>query len=141
MRLLDTYKKNARPVCITNNPLWNGETETLRRIDGTSMDVFLAARDLIHLGWRFAAHPLYGNFNPLRHPYRTLVLLEPIGEGRIDMESITLLEKALETCRNSEKNSGAAKELPESMKGDYALLDRELSAEVVTRFIGRGGNL
>lgn len=127
-------------ICITNNPLWGEGTEALRCIDGTPRDVFAAARDLIHLGWRFAAHPLYGNFSPVRHPYRTLVLLEPEGK-ELDMESFTLLEGALEACRNGERDIEAIKELPQPIRDDYAELDRSLMGEIVETYIGKGGRL
>ncbi len=130
-----------RAVCVTNNPLWKMESDSLHCIEGTAEAVFEAARDLVHRGWRFAAHPLYGNFSPLRHPYRTLVLTAPDDERRLDMESLTMLELALEVCRNDRENIGRIKELPQAIKDDFAQLDRSLMGEIVERYIEKGGRL
>ena len=133
-----------RSVCVTNNPLWRdgyGETEAVRVMEeAAAADVFIAARDLVHKGWRFAGHPLYGNFSPTRHPYRTLVLIAPGEAGGLDMESLALLEQALEACRGDARDI-AAGEMPARMKSDFAMLDRSLMEEIVKRYIGRGGSL
>lgn len=128
-----------RSICITNNPLWGEGTENLQLLEGTSEDVFVKARDYIHKGWRFAAHPLYGNFSPLRQPYRTLVLTEPEKGIGLDMESLTLQELALEACRNDRRNRADAKELPQAIMDDFAQLDQSLMQEIVEAHIGKGG--
>lgn len=133
-----------RSICITNNPLWGEENErtaALRFLDGTPVDVFAVARDYIHKGWRFAAHPLYGNFSPLRQPYRTLVLIEPDNGRGLDMESLTMLEQALEVCRNDRRSTEATRELPQAIMDDYARLDRSLMREIMEAHIGKGGRL
>lgn len=130
-----------RAVCVTNNPLWKRGADSLRYLEGTPENVFEAARDLVHQGWRFAAHPLYGNFSPLRHPYRTLVLTAPDDGHSLDMESLTMLELALEVCRNDRDNIGTIKELPQAIKDDFAQLDRSLMEEIVERYIEKGGRL
>ena len=113
------YKK----VCITNNHLVRDICPEALFIDDSPEKVFLEARDLIHKGWKFVAHPQYGNFNPARHPYRTLVLSEPEGASPpIDMESFALLEGALEKFRDEESR----KSVKNQFDDDYAMLDREL---------------
>jgi hypothetical protein len=43
--------------------------------------VLLAARDLIHAGWRLLNHPLYGNWRPHQQPYRSALLARPDAVG------------------------------------------------------------
>ena len=68
------------------------------------MPVLLAARNLIHDGWRLLHHPLYGNFRPYQQPYRSLLLkFEPASVTRQDgilrvtahEQSLHYLEEAL----------------------------------------------
>ena len=99
--------------------------------EGSAQLVLLAARDLIHAGWRLLHHPLYGNYRPHQQPYRSILLqrgplASPAGEqGRsaksvqssgagdggccddsvkrvvADPESLHYIEEALEVFRSS----------------------------------------
>lgn len=122
-------------ICITNNPLWNTQQNGIEFVDGDSWTVFLRARDLIHSGWCFLAHPLYGNFKPLSQPYRTLFLEAPESglTGQLNMESFTMLERSLEACRACMTVTHA--EPSEEMKRDFALLDKSLTEECVDRYL------
>lgn len=103
-------------------------------VEGSSYDVFVRARDLVHLGWRFLAHPLYGNFHPAVQPYRTLILQEPEGEGFIvDMESFSMLETALASYRTDKKS-----DFPDAAKADFATLDMALTRETITMYLEGG---
>ena len=97
------------------------------------MPVLLAARELIHCGWKLLGHPLYGNFRPHQQPYRTLLLqcnpeafTTGCGYERIipDELSLRLIEEAITVYRN------AAVFIPEQappvFRDDCALLDFEL---------------
>lgn len=127
-------------VCITNNPLWPLESDTFTFVDGMPWDVFTLARDLIHGGWSFLGHPLYGNFNPCRHPYRTLLLAKEDGKDpSVDFESFTMLEAALAACRDEMRQNPEPKEIPQRMKDDYAILDKALLKEPVETYFLKGG--
>ena len=118
----------SRQICITNNPLIQEICDAALFITGGPADVFLEARDLVHKGWKFVAHPQYGNFNPARHPYRTLVLTEPEGVSpSVDFESIDMLESALEKFREA----GEVDSFNGPFDDDYAMLDRELTKSFV----------
>ncbi len=118
-----------KKICITNNPLILDICQEAILIKDSPERVFLEARDLVHKGWKFVAHPQYGNFNPARHPYRTLVLSEPEGASpTLDFESFTLLEGALEKFRDDDTHGTAKNQFDD----DYALLDRELIKGVLT---------
>ena len=80
--------------------------------EGSALSVLLAARDLIHAGWRLLHHPLYGNYRPHQQPYRSVLLAwrdaaaDPSRGGDVqrtftDPESLHFIEEALEVFRNS----------------------------------------
>ena len=117
--------------CVTNNPLWKDRYEDVRFIDGTSQEVFEAARDLIHKGWKFLGHPLYGNFKPSKQPYRTLAL-ETTSDGgcAVDLDSFAMLELALDDRAPPLK----PEDVPEAMRHDFAMLDVELMKDTLERY-------
>ncbi|MDR1885143.1 MAG: GrdX family protein [Synergistaceae bacterium] len=127
-------KTASHVICVTNNPDWGPGRDGFEYVDGGPWGVFKRARDLVHGGWRFLAHPLYGNFNPMRHPYRTLLLESPSGGDRsVDMESFSMLEAALESCRaGMAKNYGG--ESGEAARRDFAKLDCELMRDALNRY-------
>lgn len=133
----------AKVLCITNNPRVRQSFASLDIvfIEGSSLDVFNRARDLIHIGWRFLGHPHYGNFSPAKAPYRTLVLESPPEEskpGAVDMESFAMLEKVFENFR---VEGISAVPMPEEMLTDFATVDYALMKETVTRYIPAKNNV
>lgn len=120
-------------VCITNNPRVRERFPSSRLIDGTAREVFTEARDLIHKGWCFLGHPQYGNFQPSRQPYRTLVL-EKDGEANpVDLESFGMIEDAMSKMNKTISPN----ELPEEMRHDFAFIDLELMKDTLERFLGK----
>jgi hypothetical protein len=118
--------------CVTNNPLWGNRYEEIHLIEGTSRDVFIAARDLVHRGWKFLAHPLYGNFKPSRQPYRTLAL-EHLPPGVADMDSFVFLELIF----RDEAESIRPVDVPEATRKDFAVLDAELMKDTLERYFNK----
>ncbi len=114
--------------CVTNNPLWKDRYECIGFIEGTSQDVFAAARDLVHKGWKFLGHPLYGNFKPSKQPYRTLALEEGVA---VDMESFSMLEQALDDRALPLR----PEDMKEETRRDFALLDAELTKDTIERYL------
>jgi hypothetical protein len=115
--------------CVTNNPLLSDRYEEIYLIDGTSRDVFIAARDLVHRGWKFLGHPLYGNFRPSRQPYRTLAL-EHLPPGIADMDSFVFLESIFQ----DEADPIRPGDVPEATRKDFAVLDAELMKDTLERY-------
>lgn len=120
-------------LCLSNNPLIRDCVSRLEFIDGSSCDVILRARDLIHRGWRLLGHPLYGNFHVKKHPYRTLALQKQQGEGG-DMDSLVLIESALSACAQDARKGVLPEDLPDSIAHDYSFLDRALMAETLKTY-------
>ncbi len=86
-------------VLITNNSRFRFCCTSQHHISGTSQDVFFHVRDRVHEGWKLLTHPLYGNFLPSQQPYRSFLVESPGEEPGLDVESLGLLEKALEFFR------------------------------------------
>lgn len=102
----------------------------VRYVEGTSKDIFRAARDLVHGGWKFLGHPMYGNFRPSKQPFRTLALEEQTDGSPIDMESFSLLESALaDTDMPMLINN-----LSDGTRHDFAVIDFELMKETLSRY-------
>ncbi len=121
----------GRAILITNNPTFSSHVPAgveVLVLDGGARDALTAARDRVHQGWRLANHPLYGNFRPHQQPYRSLLLLPPSPSGAADPESLHFLEEALQLYQSpaSKIRQSLPGDLPEAMRRDCALLDREL---------------
>ncbi|MDT8284992.1 MAG: GrdX family protein, partial [Thermovirgaceae bacterium] len=43
-------------------------------VEGGSLRVLTIVRDRIHLGWSLLTHPLYGNIQPFRQPFRSILV-------------------------------------------------------------------
>jgi len=81
------------------------------------------------MGWHLLSHPLYGNIQPSRQPYRSLVLGLPWERNGVDTESLSLLEKAIELYRSSGNGEGTT--VDTGHLEDYALLDECLILETM----------
>lgn len=123
-----------KALLISNNPDYIDDLPSkaeLRFVDGSALDVLIAARDLAHRGWILANHPLYGNFRPHQQPYRTLVMLPPggqspaAGDSREICAPLAFLEEALALYQSPVRKS-RPEDLPEHMRKDCAMIDREL---------------
>lgn len=115
---------------VTNNPLarrhWR-ESEcahmSLHWREGSLLDVLVAARDMVHLGWRLLNHPLTSSLKPSQTPYKTIILAR--GEG-LDYQSLQVLEGALATAQKMGVFPGGSQWL----LADLQLIDMEMCKEV-----------
>lgn len=126
-----------RVICITNNPIVRDSFAVALFVDGTADAVFAEARNLIHKGWRFLAHPLYGNFKPSRQPYRTLALECPRdGDNSVDLESFAMIEAAIGGMRGEP----CPQITDEDVLGDFAVIDMELIKDTLYRYMKNDPN-
>ncbi len=123
----------TRACLVSNNPDYLQSLPNnveLRFVAGCVLDVLITARDLGHQGWILANHPLYGNFTPHQQPYRSLLMLPPVKDAnsRVDgdyFSSLGFLEEALNIYQGP-KRKCRPEDMPEHMRRDCALIDREL---------------
>lgn len=127
---------SARMVLLTNNQKYLSKVPSSEFIDGSSLDVLIRVRDMIHEGWELVSHPLYGNLRPYQQPFRSAVLtFENAGSTRkIDEYSLNLIEHALSVYRSCSDRLLLRGVLPEATEMDYAYMDMELLKNTLTQY-------
>lgn len=115
---------------ITNNPLafayWGERERNHMHVlwhGGGLYDVLVAARDMVHLGWRLLNHPLASSLKPNQTPYKTLVLIRGTS---LDYLSLRVLEGAMATAKKLGPFPGGSQQV----LADLQLIDLELCKEV-----------
>ena len=115
---------------ITNNPDLFSHVKSVELIEGSSLDVLIHVRSLVHLGSRILTHPLCGNLRPNHQPFRSVLI--DMMNGLVDLESLSLIEEAVhiyEACKLIIPN-----ELDENTRADYAYIDCELMRESLEQY-------
>ena len=115
---------------ITNNSELFSHVKNAELIDGSSLDVLIRVRSLVHLGSRIMTHPLCGNLRPNHQPFRS-VLIDSM-KGPAEMESLSIIEEAVhvyQSCKLITTN-----ELDENIRADYAYIDSELMRESLEQY-------
>ena len=109
---------------ITNNPMARDELQAAHElifVDGSFLDVLYEARDKCHIGHILLSHPLSGSVKPNETLYKTVMLSKKA--GKTDLESVMLIEKAIETA---EKFGAVRRNWREREKNDFQLVDLTL---------------
>lgn len=127
-------------MCVSNNSDLAGKVRELVLCDGSALSVIKKARDYVHVGWRIAANPLYGNFKPNQQPYRTILLYRQDGDGTADIESLTLIENALRVFEDAQIVRVPG-EYPAATEKDFRYLDFVLMEETLKTFGVLSGSL
>lgn len=127
---------SARIVLVTNNQKFLSKVPSTEFIDGSSWDVLVRVRDMIHEGWELVSHPLYGNLRPYQQPFRSAVLTfeKPGSTRKIDEYSLNLIEHALSVYRSCSDRLLLRGVLPEATEMDYAFMDMELLKNTLTQY-------
>ncbi len=98
----------------------------------SSRQLLLSVRDRLHRGATLVNHPLYGNFRPHQQPFRSLVVEETADSRAVDVESLSLIERAL-SIYGASGPIALPGELDPSIEADYAYVDGELVRESLAR--------
>jgi len=94
-------------------------------IKGSSLDVLIRVRDLVHLGSKILTHPLCGNLRPNHQPFRSIIIDEK--SGLTDLSSLSLIEEAVSVYQSCKLIFPS--EIDEETLKDYAYIDFELMRE------------
>lgn len=125
-------------ILFTNNPVIENEVinDSLKLvfIGGTSLDVLKRARDSVHLGAKLLTHPLYGNLRPHQQPYRTILAAKGNEVKNCDIESLSLIERAVEIYQSCIDRLIEPEDMSELLRDDYAFVDFELMRESFSRY-------
>lgn len=127
---------SGRVVLVTNNSKYLPNVASIDFVDGSSWDVLIKVRDMIHLGWKLLSHPLYGNLRPYQQPFRSAILSYESGDNSasVDEYSLTLLDNALSIYRSCSDRLLLRGVLPSATEDDYATIDFELMKESLDRY-------
>ena len=115
---------------ITNNSDLFSHVKAAELIEGSSLDVLIRVRSLVHSGSIILTHPLCGNLRPNHQPFRSVIVDEK--NGLADLDSLSLIEEAVrvyQSCRLILPD-----ELDESTRNDYAYIDSELMRESLEQY-------
>lgn len=125
-----------RVIIVTNNSKVRQKfTDRCEvRYVGTFMEVLEEVRDLVHEGAVLLTHPMASSLKPNQTPYRS-VILEQSEKRTLDMNSLTLIEQAVETY----EKFMAVKKLPEyseAVKEDFKTIDESLMQSAFVHWKG-----
>ena len=115
---------------ITNNKDLLDYVSSGEFINGSSLDVLVCVRSLVHFGSKILTHPLCGNLRPNHQPFRSIIIDKT--SGLVDLESLTLIEEAVhvyESCKLI-----TPQELDEATRSDYAYIDSQLMRESLEQY-------
>ncbi len=114
---------------ITNNDTLCANVISSEYIDGSSLDVLLRVRGLVHSGSIIITHPLCGNLRPNHQPYRSIIIDDV--KGQVDFDSLALIEQAISVYESCKLILPC--ELDELKRADYAYVDAEIMRESISQ--------
>ena len=115
---------------ITNNAGLHVSVSSSEYVDGSSLDVLIRVRGLVHSGSIILTHPLCGNLRPNQQPFRSVIV---DAESRaVDLDSLSVIESAVNVYQSAEIIT--PKSLDTLTRADYAYIDAELMRESLGRY-------
>lgn len=122
-------RDHEQMLLITNNPLAAGRfappLPLLFNADWGYLDVLIAARERVHLGWRLLTHPLAGSVKPFQTPYRSLLLARPDAQGKPAADDVLMIENSIAACHR--QMQGKSLPCPDrATADDFAVVDVSL---------------
>ena len=115
---------------ITNNSDLFHNVKAGEMINGSSLDVLIHVRGLVHLGSKILTHPLCGNLRPDHQPFRSVIIEEE--KGLVDLDSLSLIEDAVRVYQSCKLI--IPQEIDELTRKDYAYIDSELMRESLLQY-------
>lgn len=94
----------------------------------TLLQVLEYCRDQVHLGAKLLTHPLTGSVKPNETPYKSVMVDET--KGGLDMDSLTMIESAIEVTKKF-LNNHEVKKWPPRILDDFRLIDFRLITSAI----------
>ncbi|MGI6754850.1 MAG: GrdX family protein [Atopobiaceae bacterium] len=112
---------------VTNNPLVErklSEKYDVRYIEQSYLALLERVRDLVHTGALVLTHPQAGSIKPGETPYRTVMVQLPKAPTKPDIESLALIESAIEGYKKFPQRTHEFREgsLEDFQMVDYSLI-------------------
>jgi len=118
-------------LLLTNNPKVHEQYDFAEYFEGSPLEVFNRAEDLVLRGYALYTHPLPANQRLCGSPYRSLLLENPSGKG-VDKRSLMMLTRAKDLFSRAtplDRVETAREDLAfmdyEFMKNELKQVDRE----------------
>ncbi len=115
---------------ITNNAGLYHSVKSGEYVEGSSLDVLIRVRSLVHSGSIILTHPLCGNLRPNHQPFRSVIVDEL--HGPADLVSLSVIESAVSVYQSS--SLILPDELDNASSADYAYIDAELMRESLGQY-------
>jgi hypothetical protein len=115
-----------KKVLITNNPLVNEKYSKDLQIEYyeiSYIEILKKVRDRVHKGSKVLNHPLSGSLKPNETPYKTIMILD--GLGQTDLESVLLIENSIATAEKFLKDKNTP-QWNEKILKDFQIIDLSL---------------
>ena len=115
---------------ITNNKMVEAEFGSkyhIKYFDITYGEILDKAHFMIAEGYKLLSHPLSGSVKPNETPFKSIMLSDE--KKDLDLESLTLIEKAIETYKKFPKLNVSYKE---SVINDFKCVDYTLIKSAIS---------
>ncbi len=105
-------------IIVSNNPLVEENYDNMYFVEGTSRDILIKVRDLLHQGYELISHPLPASIKMFSSPFRSVVVNE---ERKVALDTLQLevIENSIMKLERHIKLNG----LDKNFRDDYQKLD------------------
>ncbi len=91
-------------------------------------EILKLARDYVHKGHKLLTHPLSGSVKPNETPFKTILISSFLGD--LDMKSLSIIEKSIETADKFEE---VVNDYSENIERDFMEIDLSLIKNVINK--------
>ena len=91
-------------------------------------EILKLARDYVHKRHKLLTHPLSGSVKPNETPFKTILISSFLGD--LDMKSLSIIEKSIETADKFEE---VVNDYSENIERDFMEIDLSLIKNVINK--------
>lgn len=116
--IITNNPKTAHYVQSRSEQLDSRATQVSLLFCSSKEELYTQVRNYIHQNWKLENHALYGNIQPHKQPYRSMLLTEGT---QLDSRSLQLWEQAMERAKRTETPQYSEKVLEDFQALDFSL--------------------